>query len=132
MPATFHGVDPETNIGLTVISGQWTWEEYQVASDELAAAAAQIDGPMYLITDMTEANGVPPNAMSNARYLLRKKPKNVVLSVIVGVHPFIRVMANMFFKIYKLQSGEMTLVESVQDAYDLVETHRASSAQAGA
>jgi hypothetical protein len=129
MPASFDWLDKSAHIGITTISGNWTWEEYEAASDAMAEGAATVDGAMYLITDMTTAQGVPPNAMTHARRLLRKKPSNVVLSVIVGIHPFVQAMANMFVRLYKVDQNEIVLVQTVDEARTRIEQHRTQKAQ---
>lgn len=128
MPATFEWMDEPANIGLVTISGKWTWDEYAEASAALAEAAQSVEGDLYIVTDMTEARGVPPNAMSQGRRLFKNKPENLVLTVIVGVHPFVRTMANMFLNLYRVNENQMALVDTVADAQAKIAEHRAQSA----
>jgi hypothetical protein len=100
MGLSVHWHNAEQTIICFKISGEWTWDDMHSGIDRCYQMMDAVQHTVATLFDVKEAAGLPPSALTNMRYLNRKRHENSGKVVIVGLSPLHRVILNTFAKLY--------------------------------
>lgn len=122
MPVVFQWMDEERTIALTTMSGEWTWDEFSIVSEQYHNDLRAIEHTVYeiILMDQMARNWLPPNAISYGRRLLKDQPNNVALTVTVTRNALIRNIVNMLLKLTK-STYPIHIVGAMEEATTIIE-----------
>ena len=106
--------------------GNWTWEDYVVASDKMLELARTVTYRVDLITDLLQSGPVPRGSASV--HILRsreQKPSNFGVTVLVGADIFLKSLLQVFDQVYKKRVPASLLVNTVEEAHAVIARIRA-------
>lgn len=121
----------EKTIVLQTYSGYVKTDEYYQAVDESALLLSSVEHPVDLIMDGREAkteNG--KGFLMAVSYANKKVPKNQRLVLMVGAGLLIRTMGKITRSIAPRATENIYFVNTVEEAYKLIEEHQQSSEHA--
>lgn len=106
---------------LYTLQGKWTWDQMYSGIDTCYEMMDSVSHPVATIFDAREANGLPPNALTNLRNLNRRRHVNSGKVVVIGLSAFHRVILNTFAKLYGFSNPNgVQFVESLTAAEALL------------
>lgn len=127
MPITISLDENDETIIRSQMSGNWTWEEYHEATDEILALANSVDHRVDLITTLAEdavfPSGVAQPHISRMRKL---RPDNFKMIVVVRPDPFAKIMIESVNRATQVGSDESVIVQTLEEAYAVVRADRAN------
>lgn len=105
--------------------GAWTVEEFYRAVDESRALLLEVGHPVDLIIDMREGPNPPRGIAPAYQYADRKVPPNQRLIVMVDPSEYMRTFNRVVEGIAPRASQNRHVVETIEDAHELIEAYRA-------
>ncbi len=98
MPATYEWLDEEQTVVLTVLSGEWTWADFEAISRRYKVDLQQITHPVYEIVYFVDGDRywLPPNPLRYGRSVVATQPPNVVMSILVSSSTYIRSLIGIY------------------------------------
>jgi len=117
--------DEEKTILCHTYDGAWTVQNFYDAVDTSRAWLIEVEHPVDLIIDMRTADGPPPKITSAYQYADRKVPDNQRLIVMVDPTEVMKAFNNVVGKIAPRASQYRYVVESMDDAIQLIADYRA-------
>lgn len=111
--------NPEQTIILIKMELGWTWGDMYHAATETYALVDTVKHSLFIIADLSEANRIPPHALTHLRNINREAHPNLSKLAIVGLNVVGESLANIFIRLYgALGTGaDVKLVSTVEDAY---------------
>jgi hypothetical protein len=104
----------------------WSWDEYiQVTTKELASERSKQALRYDVIGDLLESTGLPSGASTtHVAAMFRLSPPNVGLTIAVTNSSLIRILINVFVKIYPQRRAKLFAVSTVAEAYEHIRQDR--------
>lgn len=126
MPLKLEWVDVEQSIMCCMGEGEWDWDEYHTALDQIVEHFRQTTQRVDLIIDRAPNSVMPSGSqMPHFQRAMRIMPENVGLVVIVSSNSFGRAIVSIFSKIYPSRdNAKLMLVASLDDALNRIARHR--------
>lgn len=129
MPITVSWYDDDQTIMLQSCIGDWTWDDYLVSIDALAALANSTTERVDYIMDITDTVGIPLGLpLKYIRKARAKRPPNLGIIVVVGASPIQKSVFNMARYIDRQYNNTRFLDDTLNDAVRRIIEHRQSSA----
>jgi hypothetical protein len=128
MPIKLWWEDEAQTIFCWHLEGHWTWEEFRARLPLAAAAQRSVDHRVDVLFDMRQTDHLPPAAVHHVRQVLASMPDNVGLLVMVGPNIFVKAALATFSSLYKQSAKKFRLVDTLDEAYELLSALRVSSA----
>jgi hypothetical protein len=118
--------DAQHTILCAEAAGNWMWDEYYLAIDQMIEMMAGRSDRMDIINIKRPGAQMPRgSAITHFENALQRLPAHCVLVVNVTAHPFARVMATVFNRLHPGQIGKRVhFVASLEDAMSLISQHR--------
>jgi hypothetical protein len=114
--------DSKTCILLTYGKG-WDWDDFFAASPKVAGMLDSIDHTADTLHDVRNT-AIPRNVISQfpkfTRGSVSLKHPNAGVLVFVGVHPYLKILTQMFQKLYADLGRRVFLVNTMEDARQLL------------
>ncbi|MBZ0286276.1 MAG: hypothetical protein K8I30_01575 [Anaerolineae bacterium] len=123
MPIQYAWNEPEKKIIRYTFMGKWSWDEVYEAFQTSWGEAAQLDHVVDSISDMTQANSIPPSAMTHVRSLGQKRPMNTGVMVIVGANSYVRIAMQSFQQIIAAtlkRDLQVQFAKEMDEAYTII------------
>lgn len=116
----WHWEDEDRNIMVVTYQGRWTWSDHHRTIDEILAQPQREF--TYVVIDMTNTS-IPKGSNAHAH---DRKVGDRVLLIIVTSNTFLRIIVQTGISISR-QGKLYRVVDSLDAAYALIETHRESA-----
>ena len=114
--------DSKTCIVLTYGKG-WVWDDFFAASPVVAEMLDSIDHPADTLHDVRNTT-IPQNVISQfpkfTRGSVSLKHPNAGRAVFVGVSMYLKILAQMFQKLYAELGRKVFLVNTIEEAFQLL------------
>jgi hypothetical protein len=112
--------NPEKTILLIKMHLGWTWGDMYQAAKEGEELVAIVGHPVCTIADFSEANQIPPRALTHIKNMNRPAHKNQTKLAIVGLNLVGKSMINIFIQLYGafVSGAEIKLVSTIEEAYE--------------
>ncbi len=119
MAITIEWEDSEQTILRIVYSGEWTWEEFHGASNEVSTLLDGVDHAVHFLID--GRHGVIPNDAllqlgDIARSLSIINHPNAAIIIIAGASDYLRTLVDIFSKVYPGRVGAIYFTNSLPEA----------------
>lgn len=108
------------------LEGRWTWEEFYEAHN----ASVQLVSPLnygiyglFIPLDRIAANHVPANTISNIPGIIRRAPRNALMTVIVSNNATWTSVLKVVQRLIPGSTQKLHLVPSVEHAMKLLQAH---------
>lgn len=124
MPVTNAWADETKTVLINDFQGQWTWDEFEAGVLRGYEMINGVSHPVYVIAK-NFTNTPKGNAMT-AFKRVENFPDNLVLLIIhsQGFNPIGRILINAFLRVYGRQAGKVMYVDSMENAYKVIEKHQ--------
>lgn len=101
MSVHFIWEDDAKTIARCTGEGQWTWEEYHTALDQIVEDFKLADQRVDLIINREASSSMPSGSpMPHFQRAMRIMPRNVGLVVLINTNAFARALVSMFSRIF--------------------------------
>jgi hypothetical protein len=131
MPVSTRWDNDQKNIMLWVFEGRWTWNDYYECRDDVNADIAAMTHTVHIIVDMRTSNTLPNSVITHGHSAVSQPPRNLGLTVIVGVNPVLRAFYGMFSRLYTSllvqKRVEMHMVRTIEEAYALIDDYQSEA-----
>ena len=109
----------EQTILLLKMKSGWTWGDLYHAAAEGEALLDTVTHPVCTIADFSEANQIPPHALTHLKNMNRAARSNQTKLAIVGLNMVGESIINIFIRLYGalVQGADIKLVATIEDAY---------------
>ena len=112
--------DDRKDMLVSVFEDQWTWDQYYLNLDEIHKMLGTVDHLVDYVIDFRVSAGFPPgNVMAHMRYAAAQfRGKNVGNIAIVGSNMYVRMIFDMFRRVYRsnLPTGNIFVVKDLDEA----------------
>ena len=127
MPVTNTWSDDTKTVLVNDFQGFWTWDEFEAGVQRGYELIRGVDQVVYVIAK-NFTNTPKGNAMAAFRRV-ENFPANMALLIIhsENMNTLSRTLLNVFLKVYGRQAGKVIYVESMENAYKVIEKHREQS-----
>lgn len=108
------------------VVGRYTWHEFDAEIEKLIHLVKHANYAVAIIWDISRAAPMPPqDAVEHLQKAVDSFPRNVELTIVVGtIDRFGRLMWNKVTTVNKRLNQGVTFVDSVEDAYLVIASHR--------
>lgn len=113
------------NIIVMTFEGRWTLDEYHIVVDKAKQMVQESDQVADIVVDLRRSASIP-NGVVQHQSKLAKNPINTGVTVLVGVNMLVQVMDNIMRRLHAKVMERVYLVKTMDEAYALIETHRAA------
>jgi hypothetical protein len=124
MPVQVEWDTPEKQAIHYAFIERWTWDELNQAIERGEAMMAEAQRVVGLFLDFRESMALPPNPMAQTRKLLSRQHPYAGVRVFIGANELIRMLWNMFNRLYSLVIREQNTVflfaNSIEEARELL------------
>lgn len=127
MPFFIRWDDHDPTIIRSDISGRWTWDEYNAASEKILDMARSVEHRVDLITVYGDDAIFPKGTVSSHIMRMRhQKPKNFILTVVVNADSFLEMIIRVMNKAGMRAKPSLT-TQTVDEARQLIKQDRMQS-----
>lgn len=123
--------NPEQTIIRFIYDGPWTIDELHMAMEQAWSLQDKVQHTVNTIVDVRQSGLVPQGILSQGRPLLGHHHPNQEKTVIVGANTLIRALFHTCQKIYTPAIRNYTLVETLDEAYELLRPKGSASVSTG-
>jgi hypothetical protein len=126
MPITVEWFNADKRIFVFRLSGRWSWQEYYEAHNLSVQLVNSVDYGVYGLfvpQDRIAASYVPANTISNIPSVIRRAPRNAVLTVLVGDNATWTSIHKVMQRLIPGSMQTIRLVPSVEQALKLFQEH---------
>jgi hypothetical protein len=119
--------DKEKGIIFTALEDPWTWDDFIGSHKAVGELAQTVDYDAYLIADMRMTLRRPMGGFKHKREAVAYLPENVRANIMIGFpnqEARLDVAIGRFFTRLMGITTEMFIVESTEEAYQLIEELR--------
>jgi hypothetical protein len=123
MPIEVNWETDEKHVVHVIYVGRWSIEDAYASRAEIRTLIKQVDYQVDSIHDMRQSGFLPPSILTHTREFMAEKIPQVGLIVIVGTHPFVQAMYNVFYKVYPriVENKNFRMVGSLEAAHELIQ-----------
>ncbi len=121
MPVTIGWDNPEKTVALESIEGNWGLAETHAALDDLERMIDEVNRPIDIIVDLSNAKGSPTNLTLAAGRVDRILRGNVNRTVIVGANYYMQVFSGVLSKVVPKVIGNIQHTDTLENARALLE-----------
>jgi len=120
--------DPQQTIIRSESSGQWTWDEYHAAVEQVVALANSTNQRVDLIINSLPGAAAPSgSSIPHYQRAQRIMPDNVRLNIIVNTNTFGRMIINTFTRLNAGKGGlKVVAAGSLEEAHAVIARDRAA------
>lgn len=119
-----HWDGEDTTILRWTISGWWDWADFEAAAEHSRLLRAEVSHNVAIIVTIADDCAGPYGVM-HIRYALMLSPDNRELVVVVTTHAAALHMLDTLYQLYPDVCQTLYCVATLDDAYALVDRHRA-------
>ncbi len=104
----------------------WTWEDLYIAIDNAAAMLDTVKHRVCILLDLTASERVPSlNVMGLQRVANAPTAKhpNMGIFVMVGMRPFVRAVADVFFRLYPAAGKQYRTCKTLEEGLEIIATY---------
>jgi hypothetical protein len=104
----------------------WSWDEYiRVTTQQIADERIKHISRYDVIGDFLGSNGLPSGSgITHVAAMFRLAPASLALTVVVTNSSLIRMMVNIFVKIYPQRTKTFVAVATLEEAYEQIRQAR--------
>lgn len=102
MPVTVEWDNDDKTIVRMEMVGTWTWEEAYAGSERGYALLDSVGYEVGVIIDFSRGISLPPNAITHARGMIKRRHPRTGLTVFVGANTAFSSLWNIFSRVYTL------------------------------
>ena len=124
MPIQVFWDNAEKTIVRREMSGKWTWDEFFESQQAVNSMLEGLPQTVDQIFDVRQAAALPQGALTQLRSATNQRAYNSGLRVVVGPNRFYEVMFTMLAKIMPHLKESVVMVETLDDAYQLIQESR--------
>ncbi len=119
MPVTVDWYNPEKTILCYTFDVQWTWDDIQNVLEIAFSLIDSVDHPIHVLLDL-RANTSPPRISAAGLRQVAHSPAthhpNVTRIIIIGGGPMIRVLYDIFSRIYPQAAAYYQFADTLETA----------------
>lgn len=104
------------------LKGAWTVTEFYASIRQTNAFAKSVEHPIYIIIDVRNNYSYPSGFFSALSTIRDKMHGNIVMTIIIGANPIITAFNKMFLKIYPNRNLQFAMVNTLDEAHQLVQS----------
>jgi hypothetical protein len=126
MTITVDWFNADKRIFVFRLEGRWTWEEFYEAHNASVQLVSSLDYGVYglfIPVDRIAANHVPANTISNIPSIVRRAPRNALMTVFVGNNATWTSILKVMQRLIPGPMQKLHLVPSVEHAMKLFQEH---------
>lgn len=119
MSITVNWSDEQKSELIYHIQGKWTWDELFAAIDEATHLLDTINHRVNLIIDVSESLFMPPLSVANLRRVANAPTMshpNTGLLILVGANQFIKIMFQVFSRLFPHAASRYRLIDTIENA----------------
>jgi hypothetical protein len=113
--------DNQTHTTIRQIFDQyWTWDDFYGAKQHVDTMIDAVHQPVGIILDMPANVVMAPNALSHGKHYIDTEHPNLYLIVIVSPNQVLRMLYNLFGKVYPIATHHVRMVSNLDAARELL------------
>ncbi len=116
MPIKVIWDNEEKTIVRHIFEGQWTWDEFEICTQESKALMESVDYTVQMILDVQKSPGMPQGFLSHMRTVTQKPHPNAGALALVGASSFIRAFTNVFLNVTPSNKRSFMMCATVDEA----------------
>ena len=106
-----------SNIILLSVEGAWTWQDYQIAMEDMYRMMAESDyDKIDYILDMSNAPILPDNVLSRMQKVSQNKHPKSGHMVVIGVNRYIKLLFDLMKNIVPAHMKFISISTTIEDA----------------
>ena len=105
------------------IRGQWSWEDVSAAVNQAVTLLDSVDHKVHLLIDVRESDAAPafdPAGLHRAANAPTMDHRNTNLVILIGPGPFVRILYEIFQRVYRQIAQRYQIVTSMEEAEALM------------
>ncbi|HEX2905926.1 MAG TPA: hypothetical protein VHO69_03655 [Phototrophicaceae bacterium] len=98
----------------------WDWQQSNAAKQQLDNLLETVNQPVALIIDLSQAQRVPPNTISNVNLMMLNKHPDVSRVILVGLGSFFQIITNIIIRLYPEFQNILVLTNTLDAALQFI------------
>jgi hypothetical protein len=111
-----------------IYQGRWDWSDFYKAMQDANSMMDSAHCKVGIIVDMQKSAMVPSGAISRIGGIRTKTHRNAGMTALVGANMFIRLLYDMFQKVYPGMDANFVMVPTLEEAREVLRRWRRSPA----
>src|SRR5512145_2445074 len=98
----------------------WDWQQSNAAKQQMDNLLETVNQPVALIIDLSQAQRVPPNTISNVNLMMLNKHPHVSRVILVGLGSFFQIITNIIIRLYPEFQNILVLTNTLDAALQFI------------
>jgi hypothetical protein len=111
-----------------IYEGRWDWSDFYRALQESNSMMDEVSYKVGLIIDVESSSLVPSSAISRIGGFRGRSHRNTGMTALVGANLFVRLLYDLFQKVYGGMTADFVMVSSLDEAREVLNRWRKSPA----
>lgn len=125
MPITVRWDDDAHTLIYYVVSGSWTWDEFDIIYADVFKMLDSVTHKVHAIVDIRESRLLPQNTLTQMRRLTFQQHENGGITVIITDNRFAHTLYNILTGALRQAKAIFRIAYSPEEAYELIAEYEA-------